>query len=176
MEKNEQRKLQPEIGKRGYLLEDFRLFHLKDDKGTEMEFHYHDFCKLVVLVSGRGEYTVEDRHYKLQAGDILLIGSGQIHRPEFAKGTEYERFVFYISLEFLQKQSVEECSLGQLFDGIHGHVLRLEERRGRKIIDLAKQLEEELDKDSFGKTVMANSLLLQLLVRLRRYLGKYQLE
>jgi len=46
---------QKEIGKKGYLLEEFRLFHLKDDKGAEMEFHYHDFCKLVLLISGQGE-------------------------------------------------------------------------------------------------------------------------
>lgn len=164
-----------EIGKRGYLLEEFRLFHLKDDKGAEMEFHYHDFCKLVILVSGQGEYTVEDRHYMLQEGDILFIGNGQIHRPEFARGMEYERFIFYISPEFLQKQSSEECNLQTLFDGVPGHVLRLEERRNRKIIDLANMLEEELNKNSFGKNIMANSLLLQLLVRLGRYRDKGQL-
>lgn len=167
--------IKKEIGKRGYLLEEFRLFHLKDDKGAEMEFHYHEFCKLVLLISGQGEYTVEDRHYALQTGDMLLIGNGQIHRPEFTKGMEYERIIFYISPEFLQKQSSEECNLEFLFDGVHGHVIRLEERRYRKIFELAKLLEEELSKDSFGKTIMANSLLLQLLVRLGRYRDKGQL-
>jgi len=167
--------IKKEISKRGYLLEDFRLFHLKDDKGAEMEFHYHDFCKLVLLVSGQGEYTVEERHYALQTGDILLIGNGQIHRPEFVKGMEYERIIFYISPEFLQKQSAEECNLEQLFDGIHGHVLRLKEHRYQKVFDLAKLLEEELNKDSYGKNIMANSLLLQLLVRLGRYRERGQL-
>ena len=166
---------QSEIGKRGYLLEEFRLFHLKDDKGAEMEFHYHDFCKLVLLLSGQGEYTVEDRHYALQAGDILLIGNGQIHRPEFVQGVEYERIIFYISPEFLQKQSTEECNLEFLFDGVYGHVLRLKEHRYQKITDLARVLEEELCKDSYGKNIMANSLLLQLLVSLGRYREKGKL-
>lgn len=166
---------QKEIEKRGYLLEDFRLFHLKDAKGAEMEFHYHEFCKLVLLVSGQGEYTVEDRHYALQAGDILFIGNGQIHRPEFAKGVEYERFIFYISPEFLQKQSSEGCNLELLFDGVYGHVLRLKEHRFQKITEQAKLLEEELNRDSFGKNIMANSLLLQLLVRLGRYREKEKL-
>ena len=163
---------QREIEKRGYLLEEFRLFHLKDDKGADMDFHYHDFCKLVLLVSGQGDYTVEDRHYNMQTGDILFIGNGQVHRPEFAVGVEYERIIFYISPDFLQRQSTEECSLEVLFDGVHGHVLRLEERRYRKIFDIANLLEEELMKDSFGKSIMANSLLLQLLVRLGRYRDK----
>jgi len=168
--------LQKEIEKRGYLLEEFRLFHLKDAKGARMEYHYHDFCKLVLLVSGQGEYTVEDRHYSLRAGDILLIGSGQIHRPEFSEGLEYERFIFYISPEFLGKQSTEDCNLEDLFDGIYGHVLRLEERRYQKVFSLVEMLEEELKKDSFGKSVLGNSLLLQLLVRVGRYRDKGQLH
>lgn len=165
-----------EIEKRGYLLEDFRLFHLKDAKGTEMDFHYHDFCKLVLLLSGQGDYTVKDRHYTLRAGDILLIGSGQIHRPEFVKGLEYERIIFYISQEFLKKQSTKDCNLEALFDGTFGHVLRLEERRYQKVFSLAQMLEEEIKKDSFGKSVLGNSLLLQLLVRIGRYRDKGQLH
>lgn len=161
-----------EIGKKGYLLEDFRLFHLKDAKGTEMEFHYHEFCKLVLFVSGQGEYTVEERHYELRAGDILLIGSHQVHRPEFAAGMEYERIIFYISPEFLQKQSVAECQLEQLFDGNRGHVLRLEEKRYRKLFELALELEAELTGGRFGNNIMGNSLLMQLLVKLARYREK----
>jgi len=161
-----------DYNKKGYLLEDFRLFHLKDAKGTEMDFHYHEFCKLVLLVSGKGEYTVEERHYTLQAGDILLIGSHQIHRPEFAPGVEYERIIFYISPEFLQKQSLEECDLERLFEGTKGHVLRLEEKRYRKLFELALELETELKGERYGSEVMGNSLLLQLLVKLGRYQNK----
>ena len=172
----ETNQLQKDIEKRGYLLEDFRLFHLKDAKGAQMEYHYHDFCKLVLLVSGHGEYTVEDRHYNLRAGDILLIGNGQIHRPEFAEGLEYERIILYISPDFLNKQSTEDCKLETLFDGMYSHVLRLEERRYQKVFDLAEQLERELKKDSFGKSILGNSLLLQLLVRIGRYRDKGQLN
>ena len=37
--------------KRGYLLDDFRLFHLKDKNGTNIDYHYHEFCKLLLLRS-----------------------------------------------------------------------------------------------------------------------------
>jgi len=171
-----EREIQKEFEKRGYLFEEFRLFHLKDAKGTQMEYHYHDFDKVVLLVSGQGGYTVEDRHYTLRAGDILLIGSGQIHRPEFAPGLEYERFIFYISPEFLSKQSTEDCNLVSVFDGTYGHVLRLEERRYRKVFELAEQMEAEIKKDSFGKSILGNSMLLQLLVRVGRYRDKGQLH
>jgi len=164
------------INKRGYLLEEFRLFHLKDAKGTTMEFHYHEFCKVVMLVSGQGGYTVEDQHYALQAGDILLIGSGQVHRPEFVWGAEYERIIIYISPEFLQKQSTRECNLEELFDGTQGHVLRLEERKYKRLFERAGELEEELAEQSYGSSVMANSILLQLLVKLGRNRAKGRIQ
>ena len=40
--------------KKGFLTEDFRLFHLRSEGGTRTEFHYHEFCKILLLVSGRG--------------------------------------------------------------------------------------------------------------------------
>ena len=45
--------------KRGYLLEDFRLFHLRDAQGIQTDYHYHEFCKLLFLYSGSGSYAVE---------------------------------------------------------------------------------------------------------------------
>ena len=61
--------------KRGYLLEEFRLFHLKDTAGTQVEPHYHEFCKLLLLRSGSGGYVVDGKRYALEAGDVVLIGS-----------------------------------------------------------------------------------------------------
>lgn len=161
-------RINSEMNPRGYLLEEFRLFHLVDAKGTEMEFHYHEFYKVVMLLSGSGKYTVEDRHYELREGDIVLIGSHQVHRPEFAPGMEYERIVFYISPEFLQRQSVPECNLEELFNDTRGHVLRLEEKRFRKLFGLAVELETELTGAQYGGSVLGTGLLLQLLVRLGR--------
>ncbi len=165
-----------EAGRRGYLLEDFRVFHLKDANGTKMEYHYHEFCKLVLLISGQGEYTVEDRHYTLQAGDVLLVGSHQVHRPEFAEGVEYERIIFYIAPEFLKKQSAGEGSLELLFDGKKGHVMRLKEHRYQKLFAQAKELEAELTGEASGRNIMANCLLLQLLVKLLRYREKTEVQ
>ena len=42
-----------EVGKRGYLNEDFRLFHLKDSRAQKLEYHYHEFDKLILLLGGK---------------------------------------------------------------------------------------------------------------------------
>ena len=54
-----------EVGKRGYLNEDFRLFHLKDSRAQKLEYHYHEFDKLILLLGGKVSYVVEGVTYFL---------------------------------------------------------------------------------------------------------------
>ena len=44
------------LAKTGYLKEDFRLFHINDRTDREFEWHYHDFHKIIVFVSGKVTY------------------------------------------------------------------------------------------------------------------------
>ena len=152
--------------KRGYLLDDFRLFHLKDREGTNIDYHYHEFCKLLMLRSGSGGYTVDGQRYSLDTGDIVLIGSGCVHRPEFEHGSLYERVIIYISPEFLQQQSIPDCPLLDIFNGEHGHVLHL--HQPDILWNLSDALEQELAKDEYGRVILSNGLLLRLLIEIAR--------
>ena len=51
--------------KRGYLLENFRLFHLKSRGGSPVEYHYHEFCKILLLVQGSGFNWPSPDHFRL---------------------------------------------------------------------------------------------------------------
>ncbi len=154
--------------KRGYLLEDFRLFHLNDVQGTDVGFHYHDFCKLLLLCSGSGGYTVDGRRYQLEAGDMVLIDSRCVHRPEFESGKPYERIILYISPDFLEKNSETDCNLLEVFDGSHGYVLRPEKSSQRKLFAYIQQLEKEIAAAEFGQKILCNGLLLRLIVEIGR--------
>ena len=101
-------------------------------------------------------------------GDILLIGSRSIHRPELDTGTPYERIIIYISPEYLQKQSTPDCDLTELFSGTQGRVLRLREARRKGLFQLAADLEKDLSGDSFGREILSNAGLLRLLVEIGR--------
>ena len=154
--------------KRGYLLEDFRLFHLQGAQGTDVDFHYHEFHKLLLLCSGSGGYVAAGRRYLLQAGDIVLVGSHCVHRPEFDPDHPYERVILYLSPEFLQRLSTADCQLQDLFSGERGHVLRLPEARRGPLFALAAELEQELARDAYGRVLLCSSLLVRLLVELAR--------
>ena len=154
--------------KRGYLLENFRLFHLRSAQGTQVDYHYHEFCKILLLVSGSGGYHIDGQRYLLQAGDIVLLGSRSIHRPELDSGTPYERIIIYISPDYLQRSSTADCDLLSIFSGEQGHVLRLQENRRRKLFQLAAALEQDLAREDFGREILCSAGLLRLLVEIGR--------
>lgn len=159
-----------EYAKRGYLLENFRLFHLRSEQGETVDYHYHEFCKLLLLVSGKGNYVVDGQRYRLQPGDAVLIGSRSVHRPELEAGTAYERIIIYIAPEFLEKASTEDCNLTEIFSARRGPILRMKESRRRRVFTMAAELEEELSTDAYGRKILSSSALLRLLVELGRSL------
>lgn len=158
--------------KKGYLLEDFRLFHLRTDQGTRPDFHYHEFCKILLLLSGSGGYVVDSQRYLVQSGDIVLIPSRSVHRPEFESGTPYERIILYISPEFLERQSLPGSDLREVFSGQWGHVLRPGEAERQRLQALAVSLEQEMEGTEFGQAILRNGLLLRLLVEVGRSLHR----
>ena len=100
---------------RGYLHEDFRLFHLEEAMTAPVDWHYHTFHKIIAFLSGSASYGIEGKSYVLEAGDLILVPSGCIHRPEIAPGAPYERIILYISPEFLRTAGTPDCDLEACF-------------------------------------------------------------
>lgn len=150
--------------KRGYLLEDFRLFHLAGQPTEKVELHYHEFHKVFLLISGSGGYTVAGNRYSLRSGDLVMVGRHCVHRPEFSE--DYERIILYISPEFLDR--IREFDLTEAFSGEYGHVLHLAQPEQTRIIAIAKELEGELSSQEPGSILICRGLILRLLVEIIR--------
>lgn len=154
--------------KQGYLLENFRLFHLSSPQGTRTEFHYHEFCKILLLLSGSGSYSVDGKRYLLRPGDVVLIRDGSIHRPELEARNPYERIIIYISPEYLRRVSTDDGNFYGIFSGEQGHVLRLPENQAHRLLRRAEGLEKDLAQQGFGREILADTGLLRLLVEIGR--------
>lgn len=154
--------------KKGYLLEDFRLFHLKDTGSEKIDYHYHEFYKLLFFVAGSGGYFVEGKRYSLSPGDIILIGKQFVHRPEFEQGIPCERVILYISPDFLERESTRNCDLTACFSKEYDHVLRPNENIRRTLFSIVTNIEQELSSTRYGKEILSTGMLLQLLVELAR--------
>ena len=154
--------------KKGYLLEDFRLFHLKDHGEAKVDYHYHEFYKLLFLLSGNGGYVVEGKRYSLAPGDLVLIGKHCVHRPEFTPESPCERIILYISPEFLERESLSSCDLTDCFSKEYDHVLRPNEQIRQTLTSILSNIERELSSKRYGKEIVSTGMLLQLLVEIGR--------
>ena len=157
-----------QVEQRGYLNEEFRLFHLADDKRQEeIAYHYHTFHKVILLLAGRADYAVEGEHFHLQPGDFVLVGRGSIHRPEVAEGDFYERVILYISPEYLQKLGEED--LGWCFSQAQQRFHYVYHSAGNDSIrKLLYELECAARDSGFGSGILRRGIFAQLMVALNR--------
>lgn len=160
-----------EVGKRGYLTEDYRLFHLRDRQKLTLDYHYHEFDKLVLQLSGRVTYHIEGRSYPLQPMDVLLVSRDLIHLPVIDPDEVYERMVLWISRDFLSRFSAPDADLADCFErtarqGFHLYRPRGEERERYR--DLFTRIEQAAAGKDFGAALLADTCVLQLMIALNR--------
>ena len=158
--------------RRGYLHEDYRLFRLRDRIPPEVEYHYHDFHKLMFLYSGDVKYVVEGRECAMEPGDFVTVPRGALHRPIVGQGGEYDRCILYLSPEFLRRESTVECDLELCFSEQFlqsGHVLRPAESEAGKIAAILKNAQQAaFDGERYGSALLCRTILMQLLICLAR--------
>ena len=155
----------------GYLHQNFRLFHLKDKKAQEFEFHYHDFNKIIIFLSGDVTYLVEGKAYYLKPWDILLVNHHDIHKPVIDPDITYERIIIWLQNDFIQSQQDRPCDLSACFATANEkrfNLIRLNNTLQAKIQTLIHALEESLTSTEFGHEVLSQSYFLQLMVYLNR--------
>lgn len=164
--------------KRGYLREDFRLFHLSGAMDEPVDWHYHTFHKIILFLSGRAAYGIEGKSYPLESGDLIVVPSGCIHRPELAPGAPYERVIVYISPEFLRASGAPGCDLESCFTQARMQFrFVLRPGAGRRSFTAAlSALEQEQSGQHFGSELMARALFLQFLIGVSRGMAENRLE
>jgi len=159
-----------QYAQRGYLHEDFRLFHLNGPMEEQLDWHYHTFHKLIFFLGGTSGYGIEGRSYPLEPGDAVLVPQGCVHRPEAEPGAPYERVILYLSAEFLSRAGGADCPLDSCFTlakTSFRFVLRPQEGR-QALRRTLFALESASAQPGFGQELLAKALLTQLLILLRR--------
>lgn len=106
---------------KGFLESDMKMFYLHTTSPVHFEYHYHDFYKLLIHIQGNVTYQIEGTAYPLSPYDTLLISPGEIHRPEVAKASPYERIIAYISEPFFNQAMTYGISLKNCFTFAKAH-------------------------------------------------------
>ena len=130
---------------KGYLNEDFHFFHIKSSESADIPYHYHDFHKLILVLSGNAKYMIEGLEYELKPFDFVLVSRYSIHRPVWdAKscGDLYDRMILYLKDEFLTKYELLDCFITAAEK--KSSVVRFQGSISSKLYDAFKKLESDI--------------------------------
>lgn len=156
--------------RQGYLHENYHYFHLKDTAGQELSFHFHEFDKVVLLLSGRVDYTVENTTYPLQPWSVLLVPHHAIHRAEIDVTEPYERIILYLDSGFLNRV-LPTAGLSDCFEAAdrNGQYMLMPDARQREeLTSVLRALEAALGDSRRGADAMRDTLILQLFIVINR--------
>lgn len=152
--------------KEGYLHENYHYFHLTDTAGQERSFHYHEFDKIVILKSGKVNYTVEDITYTLKPMSVLLVRHHAIHRAVIDVSEPYDRVIIYLDRKYFDK-ALPGTHLMECFDAADkpGKCLLLPDEKGRTALeDAILAFEAQKDDTEYAADALRDTLMLQLLI------------
>ena len=112
--------------------------------------HYHDVFEIYFLEYGSCHYFIDDKSYDVQAGDIVLIPQGTIHKTMYDSGS-HKRSLIFCSMHFIP------TSLIELLPSIMYHYRNPE--ISDQIRDIIKSIEKEFSTmDEFSTDAILNHL------------------
>ena len=100
-------------------------------------YHHHDLYEILYIVSGKVLYSVEDKKYELQGGDMILISPTTLHQLNKIIDDTSQRIVLNFTENYINSFSTRNTNLLKVFEliekqGIHKISL---DKSYRKIIE-----------------------------------------
>ena len=151
---------------REYFCDIFRYSNIKSVGGTMHSHHYHDNrFEIYYMVSGSCSYFVNDKSYDVNAGDVVLIPEGIIHKTNYG-GTEHSRILIECDSSFIP----DDIRLGLSEVGY----LYRNSAASAEIYAVLKKIEEEYksaDEYTLGSLRAYVRVLLTILLRNKNTVG-----
>lgn len=100
----------------------FHIYHVDAHPGKQniLPFHWHEETEMILIRSGEGVFTVNQSDFAVEAGDCILINSGDLHgaNSDHTEGCSYTAVVFKLSwLSSLHPDICQEQILNPLLRG-----------------------------------------------------------
>lgn len=153
----------------------YELSHTKDINLNSIYLHSHDFYEIYFFVSGKTIYSVENLHYNLISGDILLIPANVLHQLEIKDtSVPYERIVLWLNPRYLAELSSKKTDLAECFSSClenRSFLLRdyfLSSKIREKLLFL-KHLEMLENEKDFGVDIEKEQSIRSMLLDINRF-------
>ena len=163
-------KKEKNVAREGYLKENYHFFHLRDTAGQERDFHFHDFDKIVLLLAGRVDYSVEDVSYAMQPWDVLLVKHHTIHKAVIDRSTPYDRVIVYLDRRFFER-TAPGAGLLDCFDWADRsgqYLLSPDDEQKKALAEAISAYEALIGDEQLGAQLLRDSCISRLLVHVNR--------
>ncbi|MGI6359042.1 MAG: helix-turn-helix domain-containing protein [Bacillota bacterium] len=110
---------QPSLDGLGYAVSHNTSSHWNMDR-----YHFHEFYEVNYILSDGVSWFVSDQVYQVQAGTLMILSDGDLHRSVSATGSKYERYVLHLSPAFVQELSTATTNLADCFVNRKQHATR----------------------------------------------------
>ena len=163
-------KKKKDVAREGYLEENYHFFHLRDTAGQERDFHFHDFDKIVLLLAGRVDYSVEDVSYAMQPWDVLLVKHHTIHKAVIDRSTPYDRVIVYLDRRFFER-TAPGAGLMDCFDWADRsgqYLLSPDDEQKKALAEAISAYESLIGDRQLGAQLLRDGCIARLLVHVNR--------
>jgi len=155
-----------------YLVDELGLrpcFILKKTEQSKVfgDLHHHDLYEILYIVSGKVLYSIDEFHYELNAGDLVLISPTSLHRLIKVVSPTCERIVLTFSHNYLKYYSGINTDLSLVFKQAtdrKSYTLSFKENEKKSF---EKYFESMLDlqfSKEYGADVMFNIRFMQIML------------
>lgn len=136
----------------------------------EIRWHYHKEIEIIVLLEGNYGFYVYDQLYEMAAGDVLLIGSNELHRDHPCGHARILVFQFDIQ-EHLEHSGLPYCRFftesGFPLSKLNG-MFRKNEQAKRLISDCVKEIYRESEERIEGYEIAISILIKKIILAIIR--------
>lgn len=77
----------------------WKFSHIGDEQFGPQPWHYHKEIEFILVLEGIHEMYTPSQSYKLHPGEVMVIGSSQLHKPQIRAGQQASYLVLHVDLE-----------------------------------------------------------------------------
>jgi len=141
--------------------------------------HYHDNYEIYYLLSGKRQYFINVRIYRVSKGDVVIVKPYEIHRttPFYSFPSPYERILLNINEQLFTEKENDffNKKLVSFFEkGIN--VIKLDVKEQVIIEQILSSMLKEEEQQNLWYDDYMKALLVELLIFLNRCFSKERLE
>jgi AraC-like DNA-binding protein/mannose-6-phosphate isomerase-like protein (cupin superfamily) len=148
-----------------------KIWQMMRDADRTLNWHYHPECELLLVQNGRLDIELSGETYIMAAGDVVILGSSQLHRDRSYGGPldyivlqfDLQSFFDQSTIPYLQYFNETKVPLSAM-----NYIFRNNPRAQSEAADCIREIHQEALRKESGYELAVNLLIKKLLLILIR--------